>query len=181
MRRLLHVAIAISSIALAVPTGLTAIAMSAGAQVPAPPAGAGQQSSYVIDASSTAPVISTTTKAPTKRKVRSMPTTTISTVAPVPEPDTSPVAAPAALTGSGIADSVWAALRKCESNGDYTINTGNTFYGAYQFAAGTWRKLGYAGLPHEAAPAVQDEAARKLQGSSGWGPWPACSRKLGLR
>jgi hypothetical protein len=74
-----------------------------------------------------------------------------------------------------------AALRKCESGGNYKINTGNGYYGAYQFALGTWRRLGYSGYPHEAAPATQDEAAVKLQAKAGWGQWPACSRKLGLR
>jgi hypothetical protein len=76
---------------------------------------------------------------------------------------------------------VWAALRKCESGNRYDINTGNGYYGAYQFAAATWRRLGYKGLPHQAAPAVQDEAAKRLQAKAGWGQWPACSRKLGLR
>ena len=91
-------------------------------------------------------------------------------------------AAPAsASAGGAIAETVWAALRKCESNGNYAINTGNGYYGAYQFAASTWRKLGYSGLPHEASAATQDQAARKLQAQQGWGPWPACTRRLGLR
>jgi resuscitation-promoting factor RpfB len=76
---------------------------------------------------------------------------------------------------------VWARLRNCESGGRYNIATGNGFYGAYQFMPSTWRGLGYKGLPHQAPPEVQDEAARKLQARSGWGQWPACSRKLGLR
>lgn len=76
---------------------------------------------------------------------------------------------------------VWARLRQCESGGNYTINTGNGFFGAYQFHPRTWRGLGYPGLPHQASPEMQDEAARKLQARSGWGQWPACSRKLGLR
>jgi hypothetical protein len=76
---------------------------------------------------------------------------------------------------------VWARLRQCESGGNYTINTGNGFFGAYQFHPRTWRGLGYPGLPHQAPPEMQDEAARKLQARSGWGQWPACSRKLGLR
>lgn len=75
----------------------------------------------------------------------------------------------------------WARLRQCESGGNYRINTGNGFYGAYQFHPGTWRGLGFPGLPHQAPPEVQDEAARKLQARSGWGQWPACSRRLGLR
>jgi hypothetical protein len=76
---------------------------------------------------------------------------------------------------------VWARLRACESGGNYATNTGNGFYGAYQFALGTWRGLGYSGLPSENPPQVQDEAAQRLQARSGWGQWPACSRRLGLR
>jgi len=80
-----------------------------------------------------------------------------------------------------VTDPVWAKLRRCESGGRYDINTGNGFYGAYQFVPSTWRGLGYAGMPHQAPPSVQDEAAQKLQARSGWGQWPACTRKLGLR
>jgi Transglycosylase-like domain len=80
-----------------------------------------------------------------------------------------------------IPDSVWLALRKCESGNNYAINTGNGYYGAYQFDSRTWKSMGYSGLPHRAAPPVQDEAAKRLQAKRGWGPWPACTRKLGLR
>ena len=76
---------------------------------------------------------------------------------------------------------VWARLRNCESGGRYTTNTGNGFYGAYQFHPRTWRNLGYPGLPHQAPPDMQDEAARKLQARSGWGQWPVCSRRVGAR
>jgi Transglycosylase-like domain len=78
-------------------------------------------------------------------------------------------------------DAAFAALRKCESGGNYKIATGNGYYGAYQFDPRTWRSLGYTGLPSDAPPEVQDEAARKLLAKAGWGQWPACSRKLGLR
>ncbi|MBK5306340.1 MAG: transglycosylase family protein [Frankiaceae bacterium] len=71
-------------------------------------------------------------------------------------------------------------LRQCESGGNYAINTGNGFYGAYQFDRGTWNGLGYAGRADQAAPATQDAAAAKLQSQRGWSPWPACSRALGL-
>jgi hypothetical protein len=80
-----------------------------------------------------------------------------------------------------VGDDVWARLRHCESGGRYDINTGNGFYGAYQFVPRTWRGLGYAGMPHQAPPEVQDEAARKLQARSGWGQWPVCSRRIGVR
>ena len=83
--------------------------------------------------------------------------------------------------GTGTSDDALAKLRKCEAGGRYDLNTGNGFYGAYQFAAKTWTKLGFPGLPHQAQPETQDEAARKLQARAGWGQWPACSRKLGLR
>lgn len=73
-----------------------------------------------------------------------------------------------------------AALRFCESGDDYT-RTGGRYFGAYQFSPRTWSSLGYEGMPHEAEPEVQDEAAAALQARSGWGQWPACSRKLGFR
>ncbi len=74
----------------------------------------------------------------------------------------------------------WAALRMCESSGNYQINTGNGYYGAYQFNLATWHGLGYSGLPSAAAPAVQDQAAQRLYAQRGWQPWPACSARLGL-
>jgi hypothetical protein len=92
-----------------------------------------------------------------------------------------PTPAPAPSPAPGDADELWAKLRHCEAGGDYTRNSGNGYYGAYQFSAGTWHGLGYPGLPHQAPPQVQDEAARKLQRRSGWGQWPACSRRVGAR
>jgi hypothetical protein len=72
-------------------------------------------------------------------------------------------------------------LRQCESGGNYSINTGNGYYGAYQFSSRTWRALGYAGLPSQAPAAVQDEAALRLFATQGWSPWPGCARRLRLR
>ena len=92
----------------------------------------------------------------------------------------SSVSAEAPPADPSSADS-WTKLRKCESGGRYDLNSGNGYYGAYQFSAKTWTKLGYPGLPNEAQPEVQDEAARKLQAKLGWGQWPACSRRAGLR
>jgi resuscitation-promoting factor RpfA len=88
------------------------------------------------------------------------------------------------LTFAGAAAAVtpdaWAQLRMCESSGNYATNTGNGYYGAYQFNLATWQGLGYAGLPSSAPAAVQDQAAQKLYAARGWQPWPACSAKLGL-
>ena len=98
--------------------------------------------------------------------------------APAARTATAPVPVQAA---AGAPDDAFAKLRRCEAGGRYTTNSGNGYYGAYQMTAGIWHTLGYSGLPHEAPPAVQDEAARKLQARSGWGQWPACSRRIGAR
>ena len=94
---------------------------------------------------------------------------------------TGTVAAAPASAAPAARSQTFARLRQCESSGNYRANTGNGYYGAYQFSLATWRSLGYRGRPHDASPAVQDEAARRLQARSGWGQWPACSRRLGVR
>ena len=75
---------------------------------------------------------------------------------------------------------VWAALARCESGGNPATNTGNGYYGLYQFSLPTWRAMGGSGLPSEASAAEQTQRAQALQARSGWGQWPACARSLGL-
>jgi uncharacterized protein YabE (DUF348 family) len=75
---------------------------------------------------------------------------------------------------------VWAALAQCESGGNPSINTGNGYYGLYQFSLGTWRSLGGTGLPSEASAEEQTQRAQALQARSGWGQWPGCASRLGL-
>ncbi|HEY3241570.1 MAG TPA: transglycosylase family protein, partial [Acidimicrobiia bacterium] len=53
-----------------------------------------------------------------------------------------PTPAPAPVAAAG---DVWASLRQCESGSRYDINTGNGYYGAYQFLLSTWNRLGYPG------------------------------------
>ncbi|GAB2479752.1 resuscitation-promoting factor [Promicromonospora xylanilytica] len=89
---------------------------------------------------------------------------------PAPEPD-----APAVATSG-----VWAALAECESGGDPTTNTGNGYYGLYQFSLPTWEAMGGSGLPSDASAAEQTMRAQALQQQSGWGQWPACAASLGL-
>jgi hypothetical protein len=86
----------------------------------------------------------------------------------------------ASASSDGVAASTWLALRDCESGDDYSADTGNGYYGAYQFSASTWWSIGYSGLPSDASPAVQDAAAQALLASQGWGAWPSCSEQLGL-
>jgi resuscitation-promoting factor RpfB len=75
-------------------------------------------------------------------------------------------------------------LRQCESHGNYKTNTGNGYYGAYQFAAPTWNSLktGYA-RADLAPPAVQDRAVIANTNRSSGGlatQHPGCYKKMGL-
>ncbi|MEK9195738.1 MAG: transglycosylase family protein [Patescibacteria group bacterium] len=78
-------------------------------------------------------------------------------------------------------DDAWAKLRACESGGNYNINTGNGYYGAYQYNNGTWNNYGGYARADLAPAAVQDAKAKETQAARGWSPWPGCSSKLGLR
>lgn len=74
----------------------------------------------------------------------------------------------------------FARLRQCEAGGSYSRNSGNGYYGAYQYDIGTWANYGGYARPDLAPPAVQDAKAQQTQAARGWSPWPACARKLGL-
>lgn len=77
--------------------------------------------------------------------------------------------------------SVWDKIAACESGGNWAINTGNGYYGGLQFSLSSWRGVGGSGLPSEASREEQIARAQILQSRSGWGAWPVCSAKLGLR
>ncbi len=98
--------------------------------------------------------------------------TTAAAPAPAPAPAQAPRTAP-----SG----VWDQLAACESGGNWAANTGNGYYGGLQFLPATWTSVGGSGLPHENSREEQINRGHILQSRSGWGQWPACSRKLGLR
>ena len=73
-----------------------------------------------------------------------------------------------------------AKIRDCESGGNYSDNTGNGYYGAYQFSESTWLGLGFSGYPNSNPPSIQDQAAALLARRSGWGQWPTCALLAGL-
>jgi LysM repeat protein len=77
--------------------------------------------------------------------------------------------------------SVWDRLARCESGGNWATNTGNGYSGGLQFAQGTWRANGGTGSAHNASRAEQIRVAERVRASQGWGAWPACSARLGLR
>jgi LysM repeat protein len=94
----------------------------------------------------------------------------VSVPAPAPRP------APA-VSGS----SVWDRVAMCESSGNWSINTGNGYYGGLQFTVSSWQLAGGSGMPHHASREEQIRVAERLLDIQGWGAWPACSSRLGLR
>jgi uncharacterized protein YabE (DUF348 family) len=115
----------------------------------------------------------------TSRKKKSSSTTTkpVSQVILVGTKETST----SSSGGGGVSGGVWDRLAQCESGGNWSINTGNGFYGGLQFSLGTWRAYGGNGMPNKASKASQIAIAQKVQADVGWGAWPGCSSRLGLR
>lgn len=77
---------------------------------------------------------------------------------------------------------IWTALGNCESGNNPKAISGNgKYHGAFQFSLSTWRSVGGTGSPTDFSYDYQLKLAKKLQAKSGWGQWPRCSRRLGLR
>jgi len=76
------------------------------------------------------------------------------------------VAVPAALSS----------IAACESGGNPSTDTGNGFYGKYQFTQSTWASVGGTGNPAAAPEAEQDRRAAMLLAQSGSSPWPVCGQ-----
>jgi hypothetical protein len=68
------------------------------------------------------------------------------------------------------------AIAACESGGNPATNTGNGFYGKYQFTLSTWASVGGSGNPAAASEAEQDKRAAILYARAGASPWPTCGR-----
>jgi hypothetical protein len=78
-------------------------------------------------------------------------------------------------TGTANADTGvnWDAIAQCESGGNWSINTGNGYYGGLQFTMSTWRANGGSGSPHLASRDEQIRVASKMSLSN----WPVCGRR----
>jgi hypothetical protein len=166
----------------------TVIATSAAK--PATPAGANADPSPTSTTVPTTPAATTTTSAATTTTSAATTTTPAATTT-TPAATTTSTAAAATTTTTAIAAAnadadappapgMWQELRECESGDNYQEDTGNGYFGAYQFSSSTWTGLGYPGRPDLEPYWMQDEAAARLQGLYGWGQWPACSAALGL-
>ena len=93
------------------------------------------------------------------------------------------MAAPLMAAGSASAAtaSEWDAVAQCESGGNWSINTGNGYYGGLQFSASTWAAYGgtaYAPQADQASKAQQIAVAEKVLASQGKGAWPVCGTGL---
>ncbi|MBY8855084.1 transglycosylase family protein [Nocardia sp. CA2R105] len=78
---------------------------------------------------------------------------------------------------------IWDALAKCESGGNWGINTGNGYFGGVQFDQNTWARQGglkYAPRPDLATRNEQIAIAEKTRARQGWGAWPTCTSRLGI-
>jgi LysM repeat protein len=77
-------------------------------------------------------------------------------------------------------DGVWSCIAEHESGGNPTTDTGNGYYGAFQFTLGSWQAAGGSGNPANASYAEQLSRAERLQSIVGWGAWPNTSRMCGV-
>jgi uncharacterized protein YabE (DUF348 family) len=78
----------------------------------------------------------------------------------------------------------WDALSRCEAGGNWAINTGNGFYGGVQFDQNTWERNGGLRYAQRADLATREEQiaiAEVTRARQGWGAWPVCSGRLGVR
>ena len=177
--------------------GVVAAAVACGSEAPEPPEDQpGPESTTPASAPVAPPETEARSSAPTAG-TPAPPVDPPATSAAAPQPPVAPIAPPPALPAaaeprpqgdtSGIrefpAESVWEALRQCQSQGDYTfVHPSGEYFGAYQFTVATWDRLAtqrYTNLlgilPSEADPADQDRMAYYLWIESGHARWPACS------
>jgi len=77
-------------------------------------------------------------------------------------------------TASAAPNSTWDAVAQCESSGNWSINTGNGFYGGLQFTQSTWAAYGGTEYASRADLATKDQqiaVAEKTLAGQGWGAW----------
>ncbi|CPW39996.1 Probable resuscitation-promoting factor RpfA [Mycobacteroides abscessus subsp. bolletii] len=86
-----------------------------------------------------------------------------------------------AATANAATDGEWDQVARCESGGNWAINTGNGYQGGLQFSPSTWINSGggqYAPSAHLATKEQQIAVAEKVLAGQGRGAWPVCGRGL---
>lgn len=111
-----------------------------------------------------------------KKRTVSTPVVEVAYKAPAPRSTSQP-----SYNVSSVGGGAWDQLASCESGGNWSINTGNGYYGGLQFSLSSWRAVGGSGYPHQASKSEQITRAEMLKARQGWGAWPSCSSKLALR
>ena len=106
--------------------------------------------------------------------------TPIPTKIPLPSPTPIPTSTPTPDPNSPDNAAVWESIAKCETNGNWSENTGNGYFGGLQFSQGAWNSVGGTGNPSAASKDEQISRGKMLQNLRGWGVWGACAKKLGL-
>jgi len=94
-------------------------------------------------------------------------------------------AAPSAQAAASLAPASaggvnWPAIAACESGGNWSISTGNGFYGGLQFTEQTWLGYGggqYASSANLATPGQQIAVAQRVLAGQGIGAWPVCGAR----
>jgi LysM repeat protein len=74
----------------------------------------------------------------------------------------------------------WSSVAQCESTGNWSIDTGNGFYGGLQFTESTWLAYGggqYAQYANQAGESQQIAVAENVLAGQGIGAWPVCGSK----
>ena len=78
-------------------------------------------------------------------------------------------------------DSEWDQVARCESGGNWAINTGNGYQGGLQFSSSTWAAHGggqYASAANMATKDQQIAIAEHVLATQGRGAWPVCGHGL---
>jgi hypothetical protein len=88
-----------------------------------------------------------------------------------------------AMAGQAAAatDGEWDQVARCESGGNWGINTGNGYFGGVQFNAGTWASHGGGQYAPSAQLATRDQqiaVAERVLATQGRGAWPVCGSPL---
>jgi peptidoglycan hydrolase CwlO-like protein len=97
-----------------------------------------------------------------------------------PAPQTAGPSTPSAPAPAPAAHD-WDAVALCESGGNWSINTGNGYYGGLQFSQSTWDSFGgdaYAPRADLATKSEQITVAERVLDAQGRGAWPTCGRNL---
>ncbi len=135
-------------------------------------------------------LVESTTTLPQRTQPRPTVPPTTTTAPPTTVPPTTTTAPPTTVpTGQTIFGhpykatwpviAMWDQMSICESGGNWSIDTGNGYYGGLQFSQGTWEWVGGQGSPAAASREEQIYRALMLWESQGWSPWPGCTRHFG--